>query len=226
MSSFIHFWHTFGDNPKKNCLTNPPHRFICMKTTCHSWKKRHTSKHVNGASCHDGLAAFYAHEIGGFNSEKYDSQVANWVFPILSIIPWIINDEHKFSDWLAFYAHQIGGSEKEICVPNHQPVRDRSTLSIRFSILLASTKWPDIPPRQTSLVIIRKLFNDQRLYSIIWGFHKWEYPNSWMVYNGKSDSNGWWLGVPLWKPSYPSQSSFFFIIPSDSPWNIWYIFHT
>ena len=31
---------------------------------------------------------------------------------------------------------------------------------------------------------------------MIVGFHKWGYPNSWLVYNGTSQSrNGWWLGV-------------------------------
>ena len=29
------------------------------------------------------------------------------------------------------------------------------------------------------------------------GFHKWGYPNSWMVYNGKSYSNWWFGGTPI-----------------------------
>ena len=27
---------------------------------------------------------------------------------------------------------------------------------------------------------------ERRSIGPIWGFHKWRYPNSWMVYNGKS----------------------------------------
>ena len=38
---------------------------------------------------------------------------------------------------------------------------------------------------------------------IMWGLPYMGIPNSWLVYKGKSYSNGWWLGVPLWlrKPS-------------------------
>ena len=31
----------------------------------------------------------------------------------------------------------------------------------------------------------------------IWGFPKMGVPQKWMVYKGKSHTNGWWLGVPL-----------------------------
>ena len=33
--------------------------------------------------------------------------------------------------------------------------------------------------------------------STIGGFHRWGYPHSWMVYNGKSHSNGWFWGTPI-----------------------------
>ena len=39
-----------------------------------------------------------------------------------------------------------------------------------------------------------------RCYIYIYvGFHKWRYPNSWMVNNGKYHFNGWELGVPLFQ---------------------------
>jgi len=58
---------------------------------------------------------------------------------------------------------------------------------------LLSSPAPAVPvpgPAATSLV------SKMWFVSSYGGFHKWWYPNSWMVYNGKSENNMDDLGVP------------------------------
>ena len=65
----------------------------------------------------------------------------------------------------------------------------------RWAALFLCGYWCHlIIPKVSSLTKISILFA-----VLLWfiythvGFHKWGYPNSWMVYNGKSYENGWWL---------------------------------
>ena len=57
--------------------------------------------------------------------------------------------------------------------------------------------------------------------STFWGFHKWGYPNSWMVYKGKSHQNGMMTGgTPIFrKPPYRTHitQEFSMYLPFQKP---------
>ena len=101
------------------------------------------------------------------------------------------------------WVHQPTNSNNQPPVEHHLWALVPRHVVMRLRCASASMRSSERRAEVNSLSMVRTLPPQRRRRTKIWRFLEIGYPNSWMMYNGTSYSNGWFGGFPYFrKPIY------------------------